>query len=224
MNQTIKVMIADDHMVVRQGLRALIATEQDMRVVGEADNGVEAINKAASLEPDIIIMDVRMASNGINAIQEIRKRNSRVRILVLSAFRGNSKVREALESGAMGYIMKDQPPDEILCAIRRTYADKSSFHPCLSVDLKGHLRHCGMNSKPKGGLSNRETQVIGLVAAGLSNQEIAARLSISLRTVQAHLVNAQTKLCLKSRAQLQLYALRENCEDLVPTCSMLSQS
>ena len=206
---TIRILIADDHAVVRRGLRALIETEDGMEVVGEAGDGTQAVQKAGSLHPDVILLDLVMPQmDGIEAIQEIRRNDPESRILVLTSFSEDEKVLTAIEVGAMGCLLKDATPEELLRAIRDVYRGQSALNPTFARKLINKMREADKKS-PVEELTAREVEVLRLVARGLSNKEIGDILFISEPTVRTHVSNILMKLDLPNRTQAALFAVRE---------------
>jgi NarL family two-component system response regulator LiaR len=216
MTETIRILVADDHAIVREGLRALIGAKPDMELVGEAADGVEAVLKARSLQPDVILLDLVMPrKDGIEAIGEIKRENPKARILVLTSFAEDDKVFPAIQAGALGYLLKDSSPQELLRAVREVYRGESSLHPAIARKLIGELNRPPENLPPtEEPLTEREVEVLSLVAQGLSNQEIAEKLVVSERTVRTHVSNILGKLHLANRTQAALYAVREGLAGL----------
>lgn len=215
MTEHIRVLIVDDHAIVREGQRALIDTEPGMEVVGEAKDGVEAVETAETLQPDVILLDLFMPHmDGIEAITEIKENNPQACILVLTSFTEDEKVYTAIKAGAMGYLLKDSSPQEILTAIRQVYRGEMSMNPRIAKKLMRELQRSSELSPSEEPLTVREVEVLKLIAQGLSNQEIAEKLVISERTVRTHVTNILGKLHLANRTQVALYALREGLADL----------
>jgi NarL family two-component system response regulator LiaR len=210
MSQLIRILITDDHAIVREGLRALITVKPDMELAGEAADGEEAVLKARDLRPDVILMDLVMPrKNGIEAIEEIKRENPDARILVLTSFAEDDQVLSAIKAGALGYLLKDSSPQELIEAIRCVYRGESSLHPTVARKLILGFGH-QQNARPSASaLTEREMEVLKLVARGLSNQAVAEQLNISEGTARFHVSNILSKLQLENRTQAVLYALRE---------------
>lgn len=215
MSETIRILIADDHAIVREGLRALFATEPNLELVAEAADGMEAVDKARALKPDVILLDMMMPrKDGLQAIGEIMKENPNARVLVLTSFAEDEKVFPAIKAGALGYLLKDSSPQELIQAIQNVYRGEASLHPTIARKLMREL------SQPPGlppttdPLTEREVEILRLVAQGLSNDEIAERLVISERTVRTHVSHILDKLHLANRTQMALYAVREGIAKL----------
>jgi DNA-binding NarL/FixJ family response regulator len=192
----IRILLADDHPVVRDGLAAMLATQPDFEVVGEAGTGAEAVAEAARLRPDVVLMDLEMpAFDGIEATRRLRAADPAVQVVVLTAFDTDDRIVGALQAGAQGYLLKGAPRAEIFAAIRTVSAGGALLQPVIASKL---LRQVRAAEHPDA-LTAREREVLDLVAAGLANREIAARLSISERTVKFHVSSLLSKLGAKNR-------------------------
>lgn len=215
MSDVIRVLIADDHAIVREGLRSLISTEYGMTVAGEAANGLEAVDQFRTLHPDVVLMDLVMPEmDGIQAIEEITRIDPRARILALTSFSDDDKVFPAIKAGALGYLLKDSSPQELLRAIRHVHQGESSLDPTIALKVIREIKHAAHEPAHPDALSEREVDVLKLVAQGLSNQEIATALFISERTVRNHMGSILSKLHLANRTQAALYALRTGLASL----------
>jgi NarL family two-component system response regulator LiaR len=211
----IRILVTDDHAVVREGLRALIGTEPGMELAGEAADGAEAVAKVRSLHPDVILLDLVMPRmGGLEAIAAIKQDDPDARILVLTSFDEDEKVFQAIKSGALGYLLKDASPHELLRAIREVHRGEPSMQPTIAHKVMRELHRTSNLPPTEEPLTAREVEVLKLVAEGLSNQEIADRLVISERTVRTHVSNILSKLYLANRTQAALYALREGLASL----------
>jgi NarL family two-component system response regulator LiaR len=215
MSQPIRVFLADDHAVVREGLVALIETEEDMEVVGAAENGEEAVRRVLHFQPDVTLLDLHMPrKGGLEAIVEIKEALPDARILVLTSFGDDENVFTAIKSGALGYLLKDTPPHELIRAIRNVYEGKSALHPDIALKVIRELNRPEDKPLTEDPLTEREVDVLKQVARGLSNEEIAEVLVVSERTVRTHVSNILGKLHLANRTQAALYALREGITTL----------
>ena len=215
MAETIHVFVADDHPVVRTGLEALIDTEPGMEVVGTAADGEATVRRVLELKPDVILMDLKMPrKSGQEAIEAIKESDPEARILVLTSFGDDDSVFAAIKAGALGFLLKDSRPMELIHAIRNVHAGKSSLHPDIALKLVHELSNPSNLPPTEEPLTEREEEVVKLVAQGLSNQEIAERLSITERTVRAHVSSILSKLQLANRTQAALYALKEGLASL----------
>ena len=203
---TVKVLIVDDHPVVRVGLRGVIEGEQDMEVVGEAGNGAEALARVADAGSggvDVVLMDLRMPQmGGVEAIKELRRTASSVRVLVLTTFDTDRDVLPAIEAGATGYLLKDTGRDELVRAIRTAARGEAVLSPSVATRLLGQVR------APVDALSAREMEVLKLIADGATNREAAVRLFISEATVKSHVLHIYTKLGVNDRAAAVAEAFR----------------
>ena len=211
----IRVLIADDHAIVREGLRTLIASEPGMALVAEAADGIQAVAQARALQPDVILMDLMMPrKDGLEAISEIKAECPDARILILTSFAEEDKVFPAIRAGALGYLLKDSSPQQLLQAIYDVYRGESSLHPTIALKLIREINQPSDLPPAEHPLTAREVTVLKLVAQGLTNQEVADRLVISEWTVRTHMRNILSKLHLANRTQAALYALREGLADL----------
>jgi two-component system, NarL family, response regulator NreC len=205
-------MLADDHTIVRQGLKLILSAHPDMQVVGEAANGREAVELAAKLQPDIVLMDVAMPElNGIEATRQMVAANARIRILVLSMHKEAMYVREILRAGARGYILKDAIDTELLVAIRSIAHGDGYISPAVSGALLNDLRSNA--GSPLDALSPREREVLQLIAEGKTNKEIATRLNLSVYTVDSHRGKIMEKLNLHSTGELVRFAMKQGLID-----------
>lgn len=213
--ETIRLLIADDHAIVRRGLRTLMMGEPDIELVGEAADGIEAVLKARALQPDVILLDMVMPRlDGLGAIQQIKQENPAAKIMVLTSFAEDDKLFPAIKAGALGYLLKDSSPEQLLQAIRDVYHGKSSLDPTVAIKLIRELNRPSNLPLSEEPLSEREVDVLKLVARGLTNQEIAETLIIGERTVGNHISSILSKLHLANRTQAALYALREGLATL----------
>jgi NarL family two-component system response regulator LiaR len=211
----ITVFHADDHALVRGGVRGLLLTEAGMDLVGEAGNGSEAVEKVLALQPDVILLDLHMPEKGgVEAISEIKQALPEARILVLTSFASDEDVFPAIKAGALGYVLKDSSPQALLKAIRDVYEGQPSLDPAVAQKVMQELRQPARHPLTDEPLTQREMEILKLVAEGLTNQEIADRLVVSERTVRAHVSNILAKLHLANRTQAALYALREGIASL----------
>ena len=192
----IRVLLVDDHPIVRAGLRALIGAEDGLTVVGEAGSPAEAIDAASRLHPDVVLMDLRFGADretGVDATRALRSSAAPPSVLVLTTYDTDADILGAVEAGASGYLLKDAPPEELLAAIRAAAAGESALAPAVAARLFERLR------SPVARLSTRETEVLALVAQGLSNTEVAGRLFVTETTVKSHLAHVFAKLGVASR-------------------------
>jgi NarL family two-component system response regulator LiaR len=209
MTEKIRLLICDDHPIVREGLRNLMLTTSDIDVVGEAENGLEAVHLAEKLKPDVILMDLVMPQmDGIEAIKNINAKRIAANILVLTSFSEDDKVFPAIKAGALGYLLKDTAPQEVLNAIREIARGESFLHPTIARKLIKEINHPPQLPAADHPLTEREMEVVTLIAQGLSTQEISKKLTITERTVCTHVSNILNKLHLANRTQVALYALR----------------
>lgn len=214
-NLPIRVFIAEDHAIVRKGIRNLLSLEQDIEVIGDAQNGLEAVKAVGDLKPDVILMDLLMPElDGTSAIKQIMQDQPDSRVLVLTSFATDEMIFPAIKAGAMGYLLKDSDPSELVDAIRQVNAGECSLHPVIARKLLKELKLTPKPPSPVQELTDREVEVLKLVAQGKSNRTISDDLVISLGTVRSHLSNILSKLHLASRTQATLYALQQGLASL----------
>ena len=208
-------MIADDHPVVRTGIRHLLETESGIELVGEAANGREAVNAVNQSHPDVILLDLVMPElDGTGAIREIKAQNPGVRILVLTTFASDDKLYPAIKAGAMGYLLKDTEPEDLVRAIQQVHRGEYPLSPAIAQKVLREIARRAEEPLTSDPLTAREVEVLGLIARGLTNRQIADQLVISEATVRTHVGNILGKLHLASRTQAALYALREGLASL----------
>lgn len=211
---SIRVLIVDDHTIVRKGIRALLSEAGGFEVVGEAADGRAAIQAAEETRPDVILMDLLMPDmDGIEATREITRRLPQTRILVLTSFAADTKVYPAIKAGALGYLLKDSTPDELVRAIRQVHRGEPSLNPAIARKLLQEIARPVEQQPAPEALTAREMTVLRWIAQGMTNQEIADRISISESTVRTHVSRILGKLHLASRTQAALYAVREGWAD-----------
>ena len=217
----IRILLADDHVVVREGTRQLLEQEPDFEVVGGAGDGEEAVALATKLKPDVIIMDIAMPKlSGIEATKKIKSTLPSMAVLILTAYDYDEYIFALMEAGAAGYLLKSVSGDELIDAIRAVYTGEPVLHPVVIRKLMAHLRPNEAKlgeGRPLELLSEREIEILRLVAKGMGNKDIASELFISVRTVQAHLRSIFNKLCVGSRSEAIIHALKRgwfSLEDL----------
>jgi NarL family two-component system response regulator LiaR len=215
-SKKIRVLIADDHAVVRQGLRTFIDLQEDMQVVGEGSNGVEAVELAQRFQPDVILLDLAMPQmDGLEATRKILESSPRTHILILTSFGEDDKVFPAIRAGAQGYLLKDIRPNELVQAVREASQGKAQLHPEIAKKLmsavatdRGVPESDQHAQAPTADLTERELEVLRWIASGLNNREIAEKLIISEKTVKTHVSNLLGKLGLEDRTQAAIWALK----------------
>jgi NarL family two-component system response regulator LiaR len=209
MTQKIRVLVVDDHLVVRKGLMAILETEEGIELVGEASNGAEGVEKALALRPQVVLMDLVMPGmDGIEATRQIKQQAPEVNILVLTSFSTNDKVLPSLNAGAIGYLLKDSNSTDLVNAIQQVAQGEAWLHPSVTRQVLRQISGADEPEGPTEKLTDRELEVLRLMARGYSNQEIARMLVLSAATVHSHVSRILAKLNVSSRTQAVLYALR----------------
>ena len=205
-NKRIRVMIVDDHSVVRSGLGAFLSVTPDLELVGDAEGGDEAFVRCGSLKPDVVLMDLMMpGTNGVAATRLIRGKYELIKVIALTSFHEDTLVQDALQAGAIGYLMKNVSARELASAIRSAFAGKMT----LSPEAAESLVHAGEQSKEIGKLTEREQEVLRFMVEGLNNAEIAERLVVSLSTVKYHISNILAKFCVDNRVAAVTMAIQK---------------
>jgi NarL family two-component system response regulator LiaR len=206
----IRVLIVDDHQIVRQGLRTFLELQDDLDVVGEAADGSRAVELAHELKPDVILMDLVMPRmEGIAATRQITSDALPVKIIALTSFTGDENIFPALEAGAFSYLLKDVSPEGLVDAVRAAFRGEARLHPDVAKKIIEKVSHPTTLAEQGEELTDRELEVVGLVAQGASNHDIAIKLVISEKTVKTHISNILSKLQLADRTQLAIYALKK---------------
>ena len=209
MTESIRIVIADDHPIVRQGLATVLGQEEDLEVVGQAENGLEAVAQARELHPDIILMDLQMPEmDGVEAIQKIKMENSDIGIIILTTFDTDDYIFRGIEAGARGYLLKDSPPEEVIKAIHTVHKGESMIQPRVASRLLDRFSQLSHAPVPEEVLSSREMQVLQLIATGAPNKEIANELLIGESTVKTHIIHILNKLGVKGRTEAVAEAAR----------------
>ena len=215
MGDPIRVLVVDDHPVVRRGIKSLLAEENDLELVGEAVNGKDAIEQVANLHPDVILMDLVMPEmTGVEAIQRITSTHPEARILVMTSFAADDKVFPSIKAGALGYLMKDSDPEDLIRMIHQVYRGELSIQPAIARKVIQELNRPKEEPLTPDPLTERELEILQLLAQGVENKEIARRLFLREATVRTHVSNILSKLHLANRVQATLYALRKGITNL----------
>lgn len=214
MAEPIRVLIVDDHAVVRQGLKTFLRTQDDIEVVGEAADGEEAVRRAAELEPDVVLMDLLMPKrDGVEATEAILAANADTRVIVLTSFTDDDRVVSAVRAGAAGYMLKDIAPNELSDGIRAVHAGEGLLHPSVAARVMREVAEPSRGHAPHDDLSARERDVLLHIAKGMSNKEIAQALGVAEKTVKTHVSHILRKLDVADRTQAALYAVRDRLID-----------
>lgn len=213
MPDPIRVLIVDDHAVVRQGLKAFLRTQDDIEFVGEAANGEEAIGQVKVLEPDVILMDLVMPGmDGITTMKRIKEGGTEARVIVLTSFSEDAQVVAAVKAGASGYLLKDVSPQDLIAAIRGVHSGEAQLHPSIAAKLMQEVAEPSTASQKADALTARELEVLRALARGMANKEIAVELGVAEKTVKTHVSAILRKLQVADRTQAALYAVREHLD------------
>jgi len=213
----IRVLLADDHRILREGIRALIDDQEDMQVVGEAEDGLETVKKVAKLQPDVVVMDIAMPLlNGLEATRQIRRDFPQVKVLILTMHDNEEYIRQVLAAGALGYVLKDAAARDLLGAIRTVNQGEAVLSPAITrLVIEDYLRWGDIRPEDTtDGLTAREREVLQLIAEGYTNKEIAGIMSLSVKTIQSHRTNLMNKLDLHDRGELIKYAIQKKIIDI----------
>lgn len=214
MTDTISVLLVDDHALVRRGVRAFFETLDGISVVGEAESGEDAVEQAVALAPDVVLLDLILPGiDGVETARRIRAASPRTQVILLTSFHDDAHVLPAIRAGALSYLLKDVGPDELGQAVRRAARGEATLHPRVAAQVMASLVNPPAPSAPDPGLTEREREVLGLIADGLSNAEIAEKLFVSEKTVKSHVSNILGKLHLADRTQAAVYAWREGLKE-----------
>jgi DNA-binding NarL/FixJ family response regulator len=206
----IKILIADDHPVVREGLFAMLNREVDFDVVGEAKDGMEAVNKTKELSPDIVLMDLRMPDmDGVEAMRKIKEAMPDVKFIILTTYSDDEYIFSGIEAGARAYLLKDAPREDLFKAIRAVYRGESLIQPVVASKLLDRFSELSRGTPSGEGLSERELEILQLMAKGAANKEISAQLSIAQSTVKTHIANIFQKLGVNDRTEAVTQALKK---------------
>jgi two-component system response regulator NreC len=213
----IRVLLADDHRILREGIRALIEDQEDMQVIGEAEDGQTTVKMVAKLNPDVVVMDIAMPLlNGLEATRQINRDYAHVKVLILTMHENEEYIRQVLAAGALGYVLKDAAARDLLGAIRSVYRGEAVLSPAITrLVIEDYLRWGDIRPEDTtDGLTAREREVLQLIAEGYTNKEIADILSLSIKTIQSHRTNLMNKLDLHDRGELIKYAIQKKIIDI----------
>jgi DNA-binding NarL/FixJ family response regulator len=213
----IRVLLADDHRILRDGIRALFDDQSDIEVVGEAEDGLKTVKMVAQLRPDVVVMDIAMPLlNGLEATRQIQRDHPRVKVLILTMHENEEYIRQVLAAGALGYVLKDAAARDLLGAIRAVYQGEAVLSPAITrLVIEDYLRWGDIRAEDTtDGLTPREREILQLIAEGYTNKEMAEILSLSVKTIQSHRTNLMSKLDLHDRGELIKYAIQKKIIDI----------
>jgi DNA-binding NarL/FixJ family response regulator len=210
----LRILLAEDHETIRDGLKLLLNSQSDMEVIGEADNGRTALHLAEQFLPDVVVMDISMPElNGLQATKKLKEKCPRVKVLILTRHAEPVYLQELLQAGASGYVLKQSKSEELIRAILAVAAGQTYLDPAITENAVTQLRESGQVARgvpPQANLTAREADVLRLIALGYINKEVAARLNLSIKTVEAHKSNAMNKMGMKSRVDIVRYAMLQD--------------
>lgn len=211
MSEKLRILLAEDHKTVREGIKLLVNAQDDMEVIAEAGDGEIAIDLAAELKPDIVVMDISMPElNGLRATRRMRANGLDLKILMLTRHTDDGYLQQLIEAGANGYVLKQSAPNELINAIRAVGSGNSYLDPALTNKVMGSYANVNIRGENKNTLTDRESEVLRLIALGYSNKEIAENMSLSVKTIEAHKSNAMQKLGINSRIGIVRYAILQD--------------
>ncbi|SNS86143.1 two component transcriptional regulator, LuxR family [Anaerovirgula multivorans] len=211
----IRILVVDDHSLVRQGLKQILELEKDIEVIGQAGDGEEAISKVQALKPDIVLLDINMPKlNGIHTLRRLKDMDSTIRVIMLTFHEDKEYLFETINLGANGYVLKDAESDSLIKAIRDVFNGNSYIHPSIATDLVKEFNNRGIKDDEDMRLTKREYEVLTLIAEGLNNKEIACSLYISEKTVKNHVSNIFKKINVNDRTQAAIYAYKHNIKKI----------